>query len=315
VITEWANAVEKAGLGFKQQDRVRKWSMEDKQAQETTMEAELFGFDFAQLRRTTMSGVLLGRSESPAVKDLQQAATSDMRTTQGIGQQCRLESMHEQASVSVRLTCKLGAVQLHLRLGGREQLDFSTAASPATSLLPISCETDIRKHLGRKSVEMGRARAQAEKHTSQAAFRESEAGERKRWKHWDALESLQEERAALEAGKRRLEEQQTRMVAELDAERARTAMLEREKTEAAAAKAAEAAKQKKKKDKQAEKWYAALELKEKQRAEAQEQVVRLQEEMGKEELLRRRVAEENARMQKQRSTFEAASEQAASFSW
>ena len=152
-------------------------------------------------------------------------------------------------------------------------------------------------------------------HAVKLEMREAEAGERKRRKDWADVEALREQAAEMQAWKCEAEAKQGRQAAELQARLEQVARLEREKTEAAAAKTAEAAKQKKKKDKQAEKWYAALELKEKQRAEAQEQVVRLQEEMGKEELVRRRVAGENARMQKQRSTFEAASEQAASFSW
>ena len=59
----------------------------------------------------------------------------------------------------------------------------------------------------------------------------------------------------------------------------------------------------------------AVAMEREKRKDAEEQVVRLQEEMGKEELVRRRVAEENARVRKQQSTFEAASEQAAFFFW
>jgi hypothetical protein len=312
VINEWANAVEKARLGFREQERFRQKATAGRQARETDMEAELFEFDFTQLRRTSMSGVLLGRSESPAVKDLQKAAISAMRTTQGIGQPCRLlESMHERASVSVRLTCKLGGVQLHLRLAGHEQLDFSTAASPAPSLLPISCETV--RDLVRKSVELGRARAQAEKHTAQAAFRESEAGERKRWKDWADVEALREQAAEMQAWKCEAEAKQGRLAAELEARLEQVARLERGNAVAAQQKAAEQEHQKRKRASTREKWAGALEKEREQRKELEEKVVRMQEDAGKEELVRRRVAEENARAQKQRSTFEAASEQAASF--
>ena len=319
---DWSNAVRGADVGKATEERLRKQRKRnpvEAQAVNNRRRQEQFKFDFAGLLRIehtggdgdgdgdgkgsapTMSAQSIKSTSGSTISITSASSASPAQTTEAVCKQSVVtSSLCEQPSVNVRLTCVLGGVQLHVRVAGREQLDFST----------VEVEKPRRSSAGGlRELQL------ASVHAVKLEMREAEAGERKRRKDWADVEALREQAAEMQAWKCEAEAKQGRQAAELQARLEQVARLEREKTEAAAAKTAEAAKQKKKKDKQAEKWYAALELKEKQRAEAQEQVVRLQEEMGKEELVRRRVAEENARMQKQRSTFEAASEQAASFFW
>jgi len=139
------------------------------------------------------------------------------------------------------------------------------------------------------------------------------AGERKRWKDWDDVEALREQRAALEWGMRKAEAKQGRTDAELEAARARWVGVEKEMAEEAATREAERKHERELRKKATKKAADAVAMEREKRKDAEEQVVRLQEEMGKEELVRRRVAEENARSKKRSSAFEAASEKACLF--
>ena len=46
-INTWANVVQKAGLGFREQDKYRRQTTTTRQAREASLKAELLGFDFA----------------------------------------------------------------------------------------------------------------------------------------------------------------------------------------------------------------------------------------------------------------------------
>ena len=273
--------------------------------------AAQFAFDFDSLQQLTsmqltvdvLKGAHMGTPTAEATPIM---PTSGTHTAQVMGQQQGKLRASELPLVSVQLLCKAGGVALKLRLAAREKLDFSTAPSPTANLLLH--KADLRKQLGRRSVELGRERMLADEHASDTAHKEAEAGERKRWKDWDDVEALREQRAAPKWGMRKAEAKQGRTDAELEAARARWVVVEKEMAEEAATREAERKHERKLRKQEKEKAADAVAMEREKRKDAEEQVVRLQEEMGKEELVRRRVAEENARSKKRSSAFEAASE-------
>ena len=319
----WINAVRDTRvlggvytLGLKLKEVHKKSKPAVKQEREAQLKAELFPFDFATLRlRIDGDGSGKGAAavESAQIESAQiqmgsahsqmQSITSSIATsnTEVVCVQQRREMIHELPSVSVRLTCVLGGVQLHVRVAGREQLDFSTASESEAKRLP------------RQSVAAGRGLLQANQRASDEAMRLGYAGERKRWKDWDDVEALREQRAALEWGMRKAEAKQGRTDAELEAARARWVGVEKEMAEQAAMREAERKQERELRKKATKKAADAVAMEREKRKDAEEQVVCLQEEMGKEELVRRRVAEENARSKKRSSAFEAASEKACLF--